>query len=65
MLIISLFVHIQHCVMRYKTRKALTQLTTQQMSDIGITKDRQLAESRQASVYGFSQDLINRLKRGV
>ena len=40
MLIVSLFVHIQHCAERYKTRKALAQLTTQQLSDIGMTKDR-------------------------
>lgn len=64
MLIVSLFVHIQDCVERYQTRKALARLTTQQMSDIGMTKDRQRAELLQASVYGFVRDLTNRMKKG-
>jgi len=63
MLIVSLFVHIQHCAERYKTRKALAQLTAQQMLDIGMTKDRQQSELQQASVKGFTRDLIDRIKK--
>ncbi|MEO9273371.1 hypothetical protein ABFY09_00820 [Marinomonas sp. 5E14-1] len=64
MLIISFFVHIQHCVVRYKTRKALVTLTATQMTDIGMTQERQQAELSQASVKGFTRDLINRIKKG-
>ena len=63
MLIVSLFVHIQYCVGRYKTRKALALLTTQQMSDIGMTKDHQRVEVQQASLCGFLRDLTNKMKR--
>ncbi|MBD5770118.1 hypothetical protein [Marinomonas colpomeniae] len=63
MLIVSLFIHIQYCVGRYKTRKALVLLTTQQMLDIGMTKDRQRAELLQASLYGFFRDLTNKMKK--
>ncbi|MFT2097743.1 hypothetical protein [Marinomonas sp. GJ51-6] len=64
MLIISLFVHIQHCVVRYKTRKALVSLTAAQMTDIGMTQERQQTELSQASVKGFTRDLIDRIKKG-
>lgn len=64
MLIISLFVHIQYCVVRYKTRKALVSLTSTQLSDIGMTQERQQAELSQASVKGFTRDLIERIKEG-
>lgn len=65
MLIISLFVHIQSCVQRYKSRKALALLSAQQMSDIGMTTDQQQTELDQASIYGFTRDLINHIKKRV
>lgn len=63
MLVISLLVHIQHCVERYQTRKALALLTRAQMSDIGLTQERQKAELSQASVRGFTRDLMDRIKK--
>ncbi|WP_187424881.1 DUF1127 domain-containing protein [Marinomonas sp. IMCC 4694] len=63
MLIICLFVHIQDCVVRYQTRRALARLTAQQMTDIGMTKEHQRAELLQASVFGFVRDLMNRKKK--
>jgi uncharacterized protein YjiS (DUF1127 family) len=63
MLVISLFVHIQHCVERYKTRKALSLLTTTQISDIGMTQERQQAELSQATIVGFTRDLKDSIKK--
>lgn len=64
MLIVSLFVHIQHCLERYKNRKALVSLNAQQISDIGITYEEKQAELAKASVLGFACDLLRHIKQG-
>ncbi|ETI62589.1 hypothetical protein [Marinomonas profundimaris] len=63
MLIVSLFVHVQYCVTRYQTRKGLATLTSQQMMDIGMTKERQKMEMSQASLKGFLNDLMAKVKK--
>ncbi|ETX11399.1 hypothetical protein MUS1_10870 [Marinomonas ushuaiensis DSM 15871] len=65
MLVISLFVHIQHCVQRYQSRKALALLSAQQMCDIGITDDEKQTEIAHASVLGFVRDLLRQVKKGM
>jgi uncharacterized protein YjiS (DUF1127 family) len=58
MLIVSLFVCIQQSVERFQTRKKLASLTAQQMSDIGMTKERHQAELSQATIVGFVRDVV-------
>jgi len=63
MLIISLFTHIQHCVERYQNRKVLISMSTQQLSDIGMTHEQKQKEIAQASVLGFTGDLLRHIKQ--
>jgi uncharacterized protein YjiS (DUF1127 family) len=63
MLIVSLLVHVQHCVTRYKARKGLATLTSQQLTDIGMTRECQKIEMSQASFKGFLRDMMARTKK--
>lgn len=59
MLVVSLFVCIQQSVERFKTRRKLMRLTPQQMTDIGMTKERQQAEVSQATLLGLLRDVLS------
>lgn len=58
MLIVSLFVCIQQSVERFQTRKKLAKLTTEQLNDIGMTKERQQVEVSQATVLKLMRDVV-------
>lgn len=58
MLVVSLFVCIQQSIERFQTRKKLASLTPQQMTDIGMTKERHQAELSQATIFGFMRDVL-------
>lgn len=62
MIVIS---HIQHCVERYRSRKALAWLSAHQMSDIGMTHNQKITEMSQASLLGFARDLRKLLERAA
>ncbi|WP_133010228.1 DUF1127 domain-containing protein [Marinomonas flavescens] len=64
MLIISLLTHIQHCIERYQTRKALDKLSEQQMQDIGLSHEKRQAELSQASFIGVVSDLLRTNSKG-
>ncbi|MCV2402557.1 DUF1127 domain-containing protein [Marinomonas sp. C2222] len=63
MLIISLFVHIQQCVVRFRSRKRLARLTTHELSDVGISSECRNKEVAQATLYGFTQDVLSKVKK--
>ncbi|AEF55375.1 hypothetical protein [Marinomonas posidonica] len=58
MLVIGFLAHLQACVLRFKTRKALKTMTREQGIDIGVTPEEQRLEANKASVKGFLQDLF-------
>ncbi|SHE35260.1 hypothetical protein SAMN02745753_00113 [Marinomonas polaris DSM 16579] len=62
MLVVSLFVCIQQSIERFQTRKKLASLTSQQMIDIGMTKERHQAELSQATIVGLMRDVIFLIK---
>lgn len=62
MLVVSVLVAIQQSALRFKTRKKLASLSAQQMTDMGMTKERQRAELSQATVIGFMNDLRTLIK---
>lgn len=64
MLIISLLSHLQHCIKRYQTRKALASVSTQQMEDIGLSHEKCQAELSKASIIGFVSDLTRTKEKG-
>ncbi|BFM51250.1 hypothetical protein [Marinomonas sp. THO17] len=59
MLVIGLFAHLQACVLRFQTRKALKTLTAEQCMDIGVTPEERVMEANKASVRGFLQGLFH------
>ncbi|MBJ7537414.1 DUF1127 domain-containing protein [Marinomonas transparens] len=63
MLVISLLAHIQFCMERYQTRKALAKLTATQLKDVGINEELRTAEIAKASLGGVYQDLYRTRER--
>ena len=64
MLIISLLSHLQHCIKRYQTRKALASVSTQQMEDMGLSYEKCQAELSKAGIIGFVSDLTRTKEKG-
>ncbi len=58
MLAIGLFAHLQACVLRFQTRKALKTMTVEQCTDIGVKPEEQRLEAKKASIKGFLQDVF-------
>ncbi len=63
MLIIGLFTHVHCALARYKSRKALSSISTQQLFDIGMTHDEKQAQLTQASVLGFMRDVLRSIQK--
>ncbi|REG86828.1 hypothetical protein [Marinomonas pollencensis] len=64
MLIISLLTHVQYCIVRYQTRKALATVSAAQMQDMGLSHEACQAELSKASIMGFVSNLTHTKRKG-
>ena len=59
MLIISLFAHLQACLVRYQTRAALKQLSPQQVKDVGLSAEQHRQEAAKSNLVTLVRELCS------
>lgn len=58
MLFISSLVHLQECIQRYRTRKALENLPPELMKDLGISECERYEELSHKTLSGFLKEVF-------